>query len=129
MSDPIVDEVEQAYRELHPPKDDDQYRMKQYTFFINLNSFPIYQETVLSDKLTEDDLKEIYLNYLHKLERVVRYFCVSRGCESFSLLTVKNIFFNVHETNATGTVEVNIHERLDKVMLNELAKLIAKQMQ
>jgi hypothetical protein len=23
MSDPIVDEVEQAYRELHPPKDDD----------------------------------------------------------------------------------------------------------
>lgn len=102
--------------------------MKEYTFFINLNSFPIYQETVLSNKLTEDDLKEIYLSYLHKLERVVRYFCVSRGCEPFSLLTVKNIFFNVHETNATGTVEVNIHERLDKVMLNELAKLIAKQM-
>lgn len=103
--------------------------MKEYTFFINLNSFPIYQETVLTSKLTEDDLKDIYTGYLGKLERIVRYFCISRGCDSFSLLTVKNLFFNVHEQNATGTVEVNIHERLDKVMLNELAKLIAKQMQ
>ena len=128
MSDPIVDEVEQAYRELHPPKDDDQYRMKQYTFFINLNSFPIYQETVMASSFTQDDLKDIYTGYLAKLERIVRYFCVSRGCEPFSLLTVKNIFFNIHEANTTGTVEVNIHERLDKVMLNELAKLIAKQM-
>lgn len=82
----------------------------------------------MTSKLTQDDLKDIYSGYLAKLERIVRYFCVSRGCDSFSLLAVKSIFFNIHETNATGTVEVNIHERLDKVMLNELAKLIAKQM-
>lgn len=103
--------------------------MKEYTFFINLNSFPIYQETVLSSKLTEDDLKDIYRGYLPKLERIVRYFCVSRGCDPFSLLAVKNLFFNVHEQNSTGTVEISIHERLDKVMLNELTKLIAKQIQ
>jgi len=40
-------------------------------------------------EFTQDDLKDVYTGYLAKLERIVRYFCVSRGCEPFSFSLIQ----------------------------------------
>lgn len=102
--------------------------MKDYTFFININSFPIYQESIVSESFTEEDLKSLYLEYLPRLERIVRYFCVSRGLELISLLNVKNVAFTIHDVTNIGTVNINLPYHLDRILLNELAKVASKQL-